>query len=243
MAIPRLTHKQTYTHTKKKSYTHTHIPPPPPPPYPVRTRVWCIHYASVTNDITRAQGTTETPKEPSAVQYSQKWPPHREFEKQEKDIQDTDRHVKTIQTAGGNLGFSDIHYFGLSPSGKKTLDDHHSKISPEDYLVLRLNKAVEFYKHRLSRNQIKKFVSTFLLMAASALWILFSVTDRAGLIAVCAVFSVAVTSWMRTGDIECNLVRYRTCLDRLQYLRDEFVNKNIEFDNLVQNVEEVISQI
>jgi hypothetical protein len=212
----------------------------------------CIHlYAHSShiwldpNDILRAQDTTDTPQEPLeflAVQPSQQLAPRWEFEiPKKKNVKEMDQNIKSVQISARNLGFSDIHCLGLNHSDEKPSDDHHSKSSSEHYVALRLDQVIQFYQHRLSRNQFKNAVSIFLLIAASAAWILFSVTDKAGLIAVCAVISAAVTSWIRTRGIEYNLVRYRNCLKRLQDLRSK--HKSIEFNTLVQNVEQVMSLI
>jgi hypothetical protein len=162
-------------------------------------------------------------------------------------IKDMDQNIKTVQIFAGNLGLSEIHCFGLNHSVKKPSDDHHSEISPGEYVELRLGRAIQFYQHRLSRNWFKKALSIFLLIAASAAWIFFLVTDKAGLIALCAVISAAVTSWMRTRGIEDNIVRYRNCLKRLEDLKTRLSDADkkpfSEFDTLVQNVERVMPLI
>ena len=113
-------------------------------------------------------------------------------------------------------------------------------------MELRLNPAIQFYTHHLSRNKIEKAVSNILLVAATAVWILLAVTNRVGYLAICAAFSAAVTSWIRTRGIEDNLVRYRTCLKRLKGLCVKWKRgprTEVAFKSLVQNVEQVMSLI
>eukprot|EP00937_MAST-01D_sp_MAST-1D-sp2_P005275 g5275.t1 len=98
------------------------------------------------------------------------------------------------------------------------LNDHHSPITPTEYLHMRAEPVVQFYQRRLPRYARFRAYSTTALLAGSVGGTLMAFFGLASWTAVVTAVTSAVTAWSAFHGTDRKLSRYSNTVDRINSL-------------------------
>jgi hypothetical protein len=128
------------------------------------------------------------------------------------------------------------------------VDDFHSPLTPERYIILRLDDRYEFYKTRVPQYARWKVFLQILAIILSACGSVLVFADASEYVVIVSAVAGAATSWAEFMDVSRKLERYTTTIRSIKKLRTiwdslEKVEKNTiaRITQLVEQGESIIS--
>lgn len=120
--------------------------------------------------------------------------------------------------------FKHYQFTGVLPKGQA--DDHHSPVRPAkrtyddepQYIELRIEPALDFYRKRIPENTRRVIVLRLLLIALSAATSVLSVMGQLNWITAVTGLASAVTSWSEFSDANAKVERYTSTVNGLKKL-------------------------
>jgi hypothetical protein len=129
-------------------------------------------------------------------------------------------------------------------------DDHHSPLTPEQYIKFRLRIAEAFYKRRLPANTRSRNLFSVTVMSLSATGTILAYQQLSDYVSICASVAAAITSWMEYSNTATKIGRYNGAASGIESLILWWsslpeVEKSIvtRIDDLVSRGEQVPSRI
>jgi hypothetical protein len=127
-------------------------------------------------------------------------------------------------------------------------DDHHSIVHPDEYVELRINSAVEFYRQRLPTYYCKRSVLHILTLVSSGLMVVLGVVGLAPFVAIVSVAAASLTAWGEFHGFPKKLARYSSIINELsalllwwEHLTEVERNGTRKFQELVHHVEKCMA--
>ena len=89
-----------------------------------------------------------------------------------------------------------------------SFDDHYSPTKPDEYIRLRILKALRFYRERLPSYAAKRDVSQWTIMVGTATGALIAFIGFAPQVAIISSVTAAIASWMEFTTTAAKIARY-----------------------------------
>jgi hypothetical protein len=99
-----------------------------------------------------------------------------------------------------------------------SFDDHYSPTKPDEYIRLRMLKALRFYRERLPSYAAKKDVSQWTIMVGTATGALIAFIGFAPQVAIISSVTAAIASWMEFTTTATKVARYNAIIVALTNL-------------------------
>jgi len=129
-----------------------------------------------------------------------------------------------------------------------SFDDHYSPTKPDEYIRLRILKALRFYRKRLPTYAKKKEFSQWTIMLGTATGALIAFIGFAPQVAIISSVTAAIASWMEFTTTAAKIARYNGIIVALTNLllwwdSLSLVDKAspLNIDTLVLKTEETLS--
>jgi hypothetical protein len=98
------------------------------------------------------------------------------------------------------------------------VDNHHTLLSPENYIRYCLQPIVEFYKGRLPAYKFSRNFLSVTIMLVTAAETILAYKQYADYVSICATVTAAITSWMEYNNISTKIGRYNGTASSLESL-------------------------
>jgi hypothetical protein len=98
------------------------------------------------------------------------------------------------------------------------VDTHYKPLQPDRYCILRIERALEFYKGRLPRSNRARYIGQIVITLGSLVGVLLAVFDALRYAAVAAIIVSSTTAWLEFSGTLGKITRYSTTIGGLQDL-------------------------
>ena len=122
------------------------------------------------------------------------------------------------------------------------VDDHHSPLTPENYILFRLTGVMNFYKGRLPNYTRSRNLLSVLLMTVTAAGTILAYKKYSDYVSICSAIAAAITSWMEYNNITTKIGRYNGVVSSLESLILWWSSLPEVDKNVITNIDDLVTK-